>query len=58
MGYTHAYYLRPGVTAPNLNAPRATANRPDPPFGGCTVYAQGLKSWGGGSFEWGFVWGC
>jgi len=28
MGYTHANYLCPGVTAPNTHAPRATANRP------------------------------
>ena len=28
MGYTHANYLCPGVTAPNTHAPRAKANRP------------------------------
>ena len=30
MDYTHANYLRPGVTAPNPHAPRATAHRPAP----------------------------
>ena len=48
----------PGVTAPNPHAPRATANRPAPPFGGCTVHAQGLKSWGGGIIRVGFCLGA
>jgi hypothetical protein len=45
------YGSHSGVTAPNLQAPIAKAHRPDPPFGGCTVHAQGVKSWGDG-----FIW--
>ena len=35
-----------GVTAPNPHAFRDMANSPAPPSRGCTVRAQGLKSWG------------
>jgi len=47
----------PGVTAHNPLAPKATANRLRPPSSGCTVHAQGLKSWGGESIGVGFCWG-
>ena len=43
MGYTHANYLRPGVTAPNPHAPRATANRPAPLQEGARSTGRGLR---------------
>ena len=43
MGYIHANYLRPGVTAPNPHTPRATAGRSAPPFGGARSTGRGLR---------------
>ena len=43
MGYTHANYLRPGVTAPNPHAPRATAHRPAPLQEGALSTRRGLR---------------
>ena len=42
-GYTHANYLRPGVTAPNPHAPRATENRPAPLHAGARSTGRGLR---------------
>ena len=56
MGYTHANYLRPGVTAPNPHAPRATANRPAPLQAGARSMHRGLRVRVVDSFEESFVW--
>ena len=58
MDYTHANYLRPGVTAPNPQAPKAKANREAPPFGGARSTRRGLRVRVVDSLERGFVWGA
>jgi len=58
MDYTHANYLRPGVTAPNPQAPKAKANREAPPFGGARSTGRGLRVGVVDSLERGFVWGA
>ena len=58
MGYTHANYLRLGVTAPNPHAPKATANRPSPLRTGARSTRGGLRVGVVDSLEWGFVWGA
>ena len=57
MGYTHANYLRLGVTAPNLHAPRAAAHRPAPLKGGAGSTRRSLRVGAVVSFEGSFVGG-
>ena len=56
MGYTHANYLRLGVTTPNPQFPRATAHRPAPLQAGARSTSRGLRVRVVDSFEESFVW--
>ena len=55
MGYTHANYLRPGVTAPNPHAPITKANRPAPLQAGARSTRRGLRVGVTDSLGGGFV---
>ena len=56
MGYTHANYLCPGVTAPNPHALIATAHRPSPLKAGARSTGRGVRVEAVDSFEESFVW--
>ena len=56
MGYTHANYLRPGVTAPNPHAPRAKVNGAASLKAEARSTRRGLRVGVVGSFGLGFVW--
>ena len=57
MGYTHANYLRLGVTASNPHAPRATAKGHPPLQAGARSTRRGLGVGAVDSLGKSFVWG-
>ena len=57
MGYIHANYLRPGVTAPNPHASKAKAHRPATRKAGVRSTGRGLRVGVVDSFEGSFVGG-
>ena len=56
MGYTHANYLRPGVTAPKPPCSKSYCKQASPPQAVAGSTRWGLRVGVVGSFGLGFVW--